>query len=90
MKLTPQNGGFVIDAADLGPLLNLPPAEVPALMAAGKITNRFEEGRDADAGRFRVTFLYRNMRLRFTVNATGEVLAQSLITLPPKAPQPSR
>ena len=82
MRLTPQDGGFVIDAADLGPLLNLPPAEVPALMAAGEITRRFEEGRESDTGRFRVTFLYRNKRLRLTVNATGEVLAQSLITLP--------
>ena len=82
MRLTPQDGGFVIDAADLGPLLNLPPAQVPALMAAGEITRRFEEGRDDDTGRFRVTFLYRNKRLRFTVNATGEVRAQSLITLP--------
>ncbi len=84
MKLTPQDGGFVIDAADLGPLLNLTPAEVPALMAAGEITRRFEEGREADAGRFRVTFLYRTKRLRLTVNAAGEVLAQSLITLPAK------
>lgn len=86
MKLTPQSGGgFVIEAQDLGPLLHLPPAEVPALMAAGEITHRFEEGRDADTGRFRVTFLYKTKRLRFTVDAQGEVLAQSLITLPAKA-----
>lgn len=79
MKLEPTETGFIVDAADLGPLLGLPPAEVPGLMRAGKITSLSETGQGTDAGRFRVTFRYGAIRLRFTVDAAGNILFQSRI-----------
>ncbi len=80
MRLEPMpGGGFTIDAEDLGPLLGLDPAEVPALMREGRITTLSETGAGEDEGRFRVTFRHGAVRLRLTVDATGEVLAQSRI-----------
>lgn len=76
MKLEPNGTGFIIDAADLGPLLDLPPADIPALMRLGQITSLSEAGQGADAGRFRVTFRYGAVRLRFTLDADGNVLSR--------------
>ncbi len=77
MRLEPTEDGFVIDAADLGPLLGLPPAEVPRLMREGQITTLSETGEGEDSGRFRVTFRHGAVRVRFTVDAEGRVLTQS-------------
>ena len=76
-KLQRSADGFIIDAADLGPLLGLPAADVPELMRKGKITCLSEQGQDADAGRFRVTFRHGALRVRFTVDDSGHVLFQS-------------
>ncbi|NCO85825.1 MAG: hypothetical protein GW886_04250 [Rhodobacterales bacterium] len=88
MKLTPlPDGGFQIDALDLGAALGLAPATIPALMRAGQITHVSETGTGEDEGRFRVTFRHGHVRLRLTVDAQGEVLARSLIRSPPPAPR---
>jgi Family of unknown function (DUF6522) len=79
MKLEPTPDGFIIDASDLGPLLGLPPADVPSLMRQGLISCISEKGEGDDAGRFRVTFRHATMRVRFTVDAAGHVLFQSRI-----------
>lgn len=79
MKLQLIPGGFSIDANDLGPLLGLPPADVPELMRQGRITCLSEKGEGTDAGRFRVTFRHAAVRIRFTVDAAGNVLFQSRI-----------
>jgi hypothetical protein len=80
VKLDPTENGFVIDAADLGPLLDVYPSDVPELMRQGKITCISEEGQGADTGRFRVTFRHKSVRVRFTVDAEGNILMQSRIS----------
>jgi hypothetical protein len=82
MKLEPTSAGFTVDANDLGPLLGIPPADVPGLMRQGKITCLSEKGQGTDAGRFRVTFRYATVRIRFTVDEAGNVLFQSRIVGP--------
>ena len=72
----------MIDATDLGPLFGLPPGDVPGLMRQGLISCVAEKGEGADAGRFRVTFRHATVRVRFTVDAAGEVLFQSRIEGP--------
>jgi hypothetical protein len=74
VKITLTDGAPLIDAHDLGPLLDLAPADVPEKMRNGAITSRFETGVDADAGLFRLTFYHAGTRLRLTCTAEGEVL----------------
>ena len=40
MKIRKTDHGLTVDAADLGPLLGIPAAEVPAKMRAGEITSQ--------------------------------------------------
>ena len=77
MKIDLSNGQATVDAADLGPLLGLAPAQVPAKMRDGDITSRAETGVDADAGRFRLIFYYQNKRVRLTYDADGTVMSTS-------------
>ena len=80
MRLEPTiEGGFVIDAEDLGPLLGVDPPRVPELMREGRITSRFEQGEDEDEGRFRVTFLHDDMMVRLIITADGMVLQRSRV-----------
>ena len=75
MKIKMNNGQPVIDARDLGKLLDLDPAEVQAKMRKGDITSKFEIGQDEDAGRFRLTFYFNGKRLRLTCSEDGEVIS---------------
>lgn len=77
MKITMTNGQATVDAVDLGPLLGIAPAEVPAKMRNGDITSRFETGVDEDAGRFRLIFYYNDKRVRLTCLTDGTVLSTS-------------
>ena len=74
MKVTRSATGLVVDANDLGPLLGLAPADVPAKMRSGEITSQSETGVDADAGRTRLTFWYQNLRVRLVCDDDGNVL----------------
>lgn len=85
MRLEIVEGRVTVEAEDLAPLLGLAPADVPRLMREGRITGVVEEGRDADAGRTRVTFRYRAIRLRFTVDGLGTVLSQSRVDGAPQS-----
>jgi len=80
MKVTLTETGATIDAHDLGPLLGLAPADVPARMRAGEITSQSEEGVDEDAGRLRLTFWYQGQRVRIICDAEGNVLKTTRIT----------
>ena len=80
MKVTLTETGATIDAHDLGPLLGLAPADVPARMRAGEITSQSEEGIDEDAGRLRLTFWYQGQRVRIICDAEGSVLKTTRIT----------
>jgi len=80
MHLEPRpEGGFTVDAEDLGPLLGVDPSLVPELMRGGQITSRSETGDGEDLGRFRLTFRYGVLTVRLVVTTEGEVLQQSRI-----------
>lgn len=77
MKVTLTTDGATVEAADLGPLLGLDPADVPAKMRSGEITSQSEEGAGEDAGRTRLTFWYGGFRVRITCDQTGNVVKTS-------------
>ena len=63
-----EEGTLSIDAAVVGRGLNVEPSLVPVRMREGKITVLCERGFDQDAGRYRLTFFYRNRRFRLVVD----------------------
>lgn len=77
MKVRRTEHGLTVDAVDLGPLLGIPPAEVPAKMRAGAITSQSETGVGEDEGRIRLTFWYDGQRLRLVCDTAGNVLTTS-------------
>jgi hypothetical protein len=83
MRLERNGDGFMIDAADLGRLLELEPDAVQDLMRRGAITSVFERGEGEDEGRFRLTFTHGARRVRLIVDAVGEVLQRSRTSATP-------
>lgn len=84
-------GDFVIDAALLAEAFALSQDEVKAQMRAGTITSRCEAGVDDDAGRWRLTFHYKDRACRFIVDVGGNVLRRTTFPVrvrPPEPPQP--
>lgn len=79
MQIEITNGDIVVDAGLLGELLNVPPADLPALMRTRAITSVCERGVDTHDGEFRLTFFYRNRRARLSVDRAGRVLRRSTI-----------
>lgn len=73
------DGGIVIDASLIGPLLNVAPADVPKLMRDGAVTSLCETGIGDDAGEYRLSFFYRGRRVRLHVTETGDILRRSTI-----------
>ncbi len=93
MQIGIKDGEFEVDAALLAPLLDAAAAEIPELMRTHAITSVCERGAGADAGRFRLTFFYRNRRARLTVDSSGTVLRRSSLdfremALPPSVRRP--
>ena len=62
---------FLVEAALVGELLRISPARVPALMREGHIASACERGMEEHAGEFRLSFLYRNRRVRVSTDLTG-------------------
>lgn len=79
MQVEITDGDILIDAALLGELLDVKPAEVPTLMRAHAITSFCERGVDAHQGQFRLSFFYRNRRARLSVDTSGDILRRSVI-----------
>lgn len=77
MKVRRTEHDLTVDAVDLGPLLGIPPADVPAKMRAGEITSQSETGIDDDAGRIRLTFWHDGQRVRLVCDLEGNVLTTS-------------
>lgn len=75
------DGDILIDAALLGELLNVIPAEIPVLMRANAITSLCERGVGAHQGEFRLSFFYRSCRARLNIDQAGHVLRHSVINL---------
>lgn len=82
MKVDWTENGAVVDAEDLGPLLDLAPSEVQAKMRSGEITSQSEEGVGEDAGRHRLTFWYQRRRVRLICDENGQVLKTTRTILP--------
>lgn len=74
-----EQGTLSIDAAVIGRGLNVEPSLVPVRMREGKITVLCERGFDEDAGRYRLTFFYRNRRFRLVVDEEGNVVQRSTV-----------
>ena len=70
---------FVVDAALIGELLHVPASRVPHLMRAGRITSTCERGIAEHAGEFRLSFFYRNRRVRLSTDLDGRILRKSAI-----------
>lgn len=73
------DGGIVIEASLIGPLLHIEPADVPRLMREGAVTSLCETGIDDDAGAYRLSFFYRGRRVRLQVTEAGQVLRRSIV-----------
>lgn len=82
------DGTFTVDAAYLAEALDLDPGRVADLMRDGRITSRCETGKDADAGRFRLTFFHAGRALRLTVDAEGRILSRAQFDVPGHATPP--
>jgi hypothetical protein len=73
------DGTFVVDAALLGELLDVPASRVPILMRDGAITSVCERGIDDNEGEFRLSFFHRNRRARLSMDLTGRIIRRSTI-----------
>ncbi|MEO9819649.1 MAG: DUF6522 family protein [Paracoccaceae bacterium] len=69
-----------IDPQDLGELLGVDHADVQAKMRAGKIASRFEIGKSEKAGRFRLTIVFGDQRVRLSCAWDGAMIS----TIQPK------
>jgi hypothetical protein len=85
LQVEMKDGAFCVDAGVLGPLLSLPPADVPGLMKGGAITSICERGADEDAGQFRLTFFFGNRRARVSLDAIGNIVQRSSVDLGQRA-----
>jgi hypothetical protein len=81
MQVSIVDGTFVLDAALIGELLDIPAADVAALMRSRAITSVCEAGVDADQGTFRLNLFHGARRARLRVDATGRILQRSIIDL---------
>ncbi|MDO5642952.1 MAG: DUF6522 family protein [Paracoccus sp. (in: a-proteobacteria)] len=68
---------FTVAAPIIAEGLDLPEHAIARAMASGKITTQHERGEGADAGRFRLSFFYKNKVLRLTVDETGHILSRA-------------
>ncbi|RJL19682.1 DUF6522 family protein [Paracoccus siganidrum] len=73
---------FEVDAAMIADGFGIDAAQVAAFMRDGRITSRCEEGIEADAGRWRLTFYLGDRALRLTVDAGGQVLSRARFAAP--------
>lgn len=77
--MTADSKDIEIDAALVGDLFNVPPAEVLVLLKARAITSVCERGIDEHQGEMRLSFFYGNRRARVSIDADGKVLRRSVI-----------
>jgi len=90
MQAEIRNGDIVVDAALVGQLLKIVPAEVPALMRAGAITSVCERGIDEHDGKYRLSFFYGSRRARLSMDAEGRILQRSSIDFDAQNTRPRR
>lgn len=71
------DGAVAIDASIVADGLAIAPAALLQALREGSITSRCEQGVDADAGRYRLTFFSSRRRFRLVVNAQGAIVSRS-------------
>lgn len=71
------DGAIAIDAAIVADGLAIAPAALLQALREGSITSRCEQGVDADAGRYRLTFFSSGRRFRIVIDAQGAILSRS-------------
>ncbi|MDX1821138.1 MAG: DUF6522 family protein [Paracoccaceae bacterium] len=81
--------GIVVPAEVLGAAFALPAADVPALMRAGTLTSRLEQGQGTDAGTYRLTFYHGAQALRLIVDTQGQILKRTRFPVT-RRPAPAR
>lgn len=74
---TPAHRAIEIDGARVARGLGLDVAAFRQLMEDRKVTVLCERGIGEDAGRFRASFYYRDMRVRLVVDGQGLVLEEA-------------
>lgn len=79
MQVEFDEGGITVDAHVLSELLNLPAAEIPALMREGAITSLCERGAGEHEGQYRLTFFHGSRRARLNVAPPDRILRRSVI-----------
>ena len=77
--MTADREDIEINAALVGELFDVPPAEVLALLKAHAITSICERGIGEHQGEMRLSFFYGNRRARVSIDANGKVLRRSVI-----------
>jgi len=92
MRVEITNDDILVDAILLAPLLDVSAAHVPDLMRKQAIRSVCERGVDVHEGQYRLTFFYRNRRVRLNVDSTGQVIQRTTLNfgdrgLPPQPDQ---
>lgn len=88
MQIEIVDGDILIDAELLAPLLDVAAADIPRLMRTEAITSICERGVDAHEGQYRLSFFYRNRRVRLSVAPTGQVLQRMTVDFGDRALPP--
>jgi len=79
LEIEKVDSDFIVDARMLGELFGIAAADVPKLMGKGQISSLCEAGSGEHAGEHRLTFYYRNCRVRLRVDANGSIIQRSKI-----------
>ncbi len=80
-----EDDGFMVNAALVAQLLDVPASDVPVLMREGRVTSLCEKGVGEHANQFRLTFFHGNRRACVRVDPSGRILARSVIDFASKA-----
>jgi len=79
MRVDVVDKAFVVEATLIGDLLDLPAADVPALMRSNEITSVCETGIGADQGTFRLNLFHGARHVRLRIDTAGRILHRSII-----------
>lgn len=85
MKIDLSKDDPTIDAVDLAKSLGQSAEQVMELMRNGGITSRFETGVGDDSGTHRLTFWYKDLRVRYICDDSGTVLKTSRVKAAPRS-----
>lgn len=93
MRIEFADGDIILDAEELAPLLNVAAPDLPELMRSKAVTSICERGVDDHEGYYRLSFFYRNRRVRLGIDPSGRVTQRMTVdfgerALPPQLRRP--